>query len=197
MNKQVKNKMKKNKIIILSSLLILFTMAFCAFGAEATKPAVKAPPSTPALGQLKTSVPSVPSGTVKQMPPAPSAVPPVLQPPDNAYSYNPLGKPDPFKPFIDVEIAASKKEKESKVESIFPLQREGVEKFKLVGIMGDHARRVAVVEDSTKRFYPLFVGTRIGTHSGKVTDILADRVTVDELDGKKVKRIILKLRKNI
>ena len=30
----------------------------------------------------------------------------------------------------------------------------------------------------------------------KVADILADRVTVDELHGKKVKRIILKLRKN-
>ena len=124
-------------------------------------------------------------------------MPPVLQTPDNVYSYNPLGKPDPFRPFIDVEIAASKKEKESKAESIFPLQKIAVESFKLVGIVGDHSRRVAVVEDSNKKFYPLFVGTRIGLHSGKVTDILADRVAVDELDGKKVKRIILKLRKNI
>ena len=121
---------------------------------------------------------------------------PVLQTPDNTYSYNPLGKPDPFKPFVDVQITAVKKEKEGKAESIFPLQRVGVENFNLVGIVGDQIRRVAVVEDSTKKFYPLFIGTRIGLHNGKVTDILADRVTVDELHGKKVKRIILKLRKN-
>jgi type IV pilus assembly protein PilP len=108
-----------------------------------------------------------------------------------------LGKPDPFKPFVDVQITAVGKGKEGKTESIFPLQREGVESFKLVGIMGDQIRRVAVVEDSAKKFYPLFIGTRIGLHSGKVTDILADRVMVDELDGKKVKKIILQLRKNL
>ena len=72
-----------------------------------------------------------------------------------------------------------------------------MESFRLVGIIGDDVRRIAVVEDSAKRFYPLFVGTRIGLRNGKVTDILADRLTVDEEDGKKTKRIILKLRKNI
>ncbi|MEE9912173.1 MAG: pilus assembly protein PilP [Deltaproteobacteria bacterium] len=174
--------MKKIKIIILCNLLILFATVFSAFCAETSNP------SSPQ------SLPSTPVAAQPQKPE--NAIPPPLQAPENAYSYNPLGKPDPFKPFIDVEVKAVKKEKE-KVESIFPLQRMGVESFKLVGIVGDQARRVAVVEDSTKKFYPLFVGTRIGLHDGKVTDILADRVTVDELDGKKVKRIILKLRKNI
>jgi type IV pilus assembly protein PilP len=171
----VKRKMKKNKIIILCNLLILFTTAFYVFCADANKPSGKTLSSTPG-----------------------PSLPPVSQTLDNVYSYNPLGKPDPFKPFVDVEIKAAKKESGSKKEeSIFPLQRVGVENFKLVGIAGDQMRRVAVVEDSTKKFYPLFIGTRIGLHNGKVTDILADRVTVDEADGKKVKRIILKLRKNI
>ena len=174
--------MKKIKIIILCNLLILFATAFYAFCAEANKPSVQPLSSTPKTAQLQVPAPSLP---------------PVLQPPDNAYSYNPLGKPDPFKPFVDVEISSMKKEKESKVESIFPLQRLGVENFKLVGIAGDQIRRVAVVEDATKKYYPIFIGTRMGLHNGKVTDILADRVTVDELDGKKVKRIILKLRQNI
>jgi len=141
----------------------------------------------------QTLPPSRGTGQPPMQVPSPSQVAPA---PDNAYSYNPLGKPDPFKPFIDVEIKAAKKEK-SKIESIFPLQRAEVENFKLVGIVGDQDRRVAVVEDSNKKFYPLFIGTRIGLRDGKVTDILADRVTVDELDGKKIKRIILKLRKNI
>lgn len=178
----MKRKMKKIKIIILCNLLILFATAFYAFCAEANKPSVQPLSSTPKTAQLQVPAPPLP---------------PVLQPPDNAYSYNPLGKPDPFKPFVDVEISAMKKEKESKVESIFPLQRLGVENFKLVGIAGDQIRRVAVVEDATKKYYPVFIGTRMGLHNGKVTDILADRVTVDELDGKKVKRIVLKLRQNI
>jgi type IV pilus assembly protein PilP len=178
----VKRKMKKNKIITFCNLIILFTAAFYAFCAEAVNPSPQTPPSKPVPAQLETKTPSLP---------------PVLQTPDNVYSYNPLGKPDPFKPFVDVEIAAMKKDKESKVDSIFPLQRAEVESFKLIGIVGDQARRVAVVEDSAKKFYPLFIGTRIGLHGGKVIDILADRVTVDELDGKKAKRIILKLRKNI
>ncbi len=173
--------MKKNKIILFCIVLILFSTAICAFCIEVKKPA----PQT--LSPTR--------GTV-QPPVQPPSAPQVAPVPDNAYSYNPLGKPDPFKPFIDVEIKAAKKEK-SKIESIFPLQRAEVENFKLVGIVGDEARRVAVVEDSNKKFYPLFIGTRIGLHDGKVTDILADRVTVDELDGKKIKRIILKLRKNI
>lgn len=166
----MKRKMKKNKAIILCNLLILFTAVFYAFCAEANKPF------------LQTQAPSLPQ---------------VLQTRDNTYSYNLLGKPDPFKPFVDVQITAVGKGKEGKAESIFPLQREGVESFKLVGIMGDQIRRVAVVEDSAKKFYPLFIGTRIGLHNGKVTDILADRVMVNELDGKKVKRVILQLRKNL
>ncbi|MDP2855357.1 MAG: pilus assembly protein PilP [Smithellaceae bacterium] len=162
--------MKKNKTIILCNLLILFTTVVYAFCAETNKPFLQT--QTPSLLQ-------------------------VLQTRDNAYSYNPLGKPDPFKPFVDGQITAVKKGKDGKAESIFPLQREEVESFKLVGIMGDQIRRVAVIEDSAKKFYPLFIGTRIGLHNGKVTDILADRVMVDELDGKKVKRIILQLHKNL
>lgn len=165
----MKRKMKKNKIIIPISLLILFAAAFCAFSAEVNKPSPQA-----------------------QAQPLPQ----ILQIQDNTYSYNPLGKPDPFKPFIDVEMTPAKKGAADKVKSIFPLLRMGVENFNLVGIVGDQIRRVAVVEDSAKRFYPLFVGTRIGLHNGKVADILSDRVVVHEGQGKKVKRIILKLRKN-
>lgn len=168
-------------MIIAINLFILFATAHLAFCADAVKPALPALPN-PASVQLEAKTPSLP---------------PETQNPANAYSYNPLGKPDPFRPFIDVEVSSLKKEKETKKESIFPLQRAEVESFKLVGIIGDQARRVAVVEDSSKRFYPIFVGTRIGTHDGKVKEILADRVTIDELDGKKIKRIILKLRKNI
>jgi type IV pilus assembly protein PilP len=180
----MKRKMKKNKVIVWGVLLILFAAAFGAAGAEIPKAAGQSLPSGTAPGLVPVPMPAAPSVS-----PAPAQ--------DSSYSYNPLGKPDPFKPFMDVEVKAVKKEKEAQVESIFPLQRADVESFRLVGIIGDEMRRIAIVEDSAKRFYPLFVGTRIGLRNGKVTDILADRLTVDEEDGKKTKRIILKLRKNI
>ena len=187
--------MKKNNLIPVFSLLMLFASALSVYGAEAVKPVPQvkpAPQVKPVVPQAQPVKPGISQPDAKA-----SALAPVAQTPENVYNYNPLGKPDPFRPFVDIEIAAVKKEKEAKKDSIFPLQRSEVESFKLVGIVGDQARRVAVVEDSAKKYYPLFIGTRIGLHDGKVTDILTDRVTVDELDGKKIKRIVLKLRKNI
>jgi len=65
-----------------------------------------------------------------------------------------------------------------------------------VGIAGDEDHRVAIAEDAAKKFYPLLKGTRIGLRNGKVIEILADRVIVEEYENNKAKRIILKLRKN-
>jgi Tfp pilus assembly protein PilP len=118
----------------------------------------------------------------------------------NIYNYNPLGKPDPFLPFIEVELA---KQKQKKVESekkttlsIFPLQRDETDKYKVVGIVGSEDHRVAIAEDAAKKFYPLLIGTRIGLRNGKVVDILADRVIVEEYENNKGTKVILKLRKN-
>ena len=72
---------------------------------------------------------------------------------------------------------------------IFPLQRADVESFRLVGIIGDEMRRIAIVEDSAKRFYPLFVERASRSSQWKMTDILADRLTVDEEDGKKLREL--------
>jgi len=187
--------MKKNNLIMVFSLLMLFASALSVYGAEAVKPVPQVKPVVPLAKPIPQAQPMKLGMTPSDA--KTPALAPVAQTPENVYNYNPLGKPDPFRPFVDVEVAKVKKEKEAKKESIFPLQRTEVESFKLVGIIGDQTRKVAVVEDSAKKYYPIFVGTRIGLHDGKVTEILTDRVTVDELDGKKIKRIVLKLRKNI
>lgn len=118
----------------------------------------------------------------------------------DVYSYNPLGKPDPFLPYIDVELA-KKKEKKVKTEkkaalSIFPLQRAEASTYKVVGIVGSEEHRMAIAEDSSKKFYPLLIGTRIGLRNGKVVEILTDRVIVEEYENNKASKVILKLRKN-
>ena len=203
----MKRKMKKIKIIILCNLLILFMAAFSVYCAEPVNPAQQqAKPSTPAAtaGSSETQAPPSSPQIVPKPPkhgvrcaghqrcrlPSLRSAPA----PGSAYSYNPAGKPDPFKPFVDVDVKSAQKKKE---ESIFPLERAEIDSFTLVGIVGDQSKRMAVVQDSSKKFYPVFVGSHIGTRKGKVTGILADQVTVDELDdNNKVRKIILKLRKN-
>jgi type IV pilus assembly protein PilP len=146
----------------------------------------------------KPSLPVLPmkSAPVKQPVPAPQPLLPSVLIPESTYSYNPVGKADPFRPFVDVETTVKKKEEKKSVSSIFPLQREEVDKFKVVGIAGDQTRRIAVVEDAAKKYYPLFIGTHIGPNNGKVVEILPDRVIIEERETKKGKRIILKLHKN-
>lgn len=149
----------------------------------------------------KKTMPLIPAKAVpeKQQATAPQPSAPLQSPVpliENTYNYNPAGKPDPFRPFVEEVIAAKKKAEKKKVLSIFPLQRIETDQFKLVGIAGDQKHRLAMVEDATKKFYPISIGTRIGINDGKVLEILPDRVVVEEGRGKKAKKIILKLRKN-
>lgn len=102
-------------------------------------------------------------------------------PPD--YHYNPAGKPDPFKPFVEMELALKKKVEKKAAASIFPLQRAGLDQFNLVGIAGSNGRRIAIVEakDNKGKFYPITLGTIIGLNNGKVLEIKGDRFIVEEV----------------
>ncbi|MGD0022090.1 MAG: pilus assembly protein PilP [Smithellaceae bacterium] len=170
----------KKGFIIFNIVISIFIVAAYAFAVEDKNILNAIPPAS--------TEPAAPQPQIQQPPP----VVPTL---DNTYSYNPLGKPDPFRPFVEIEVAVTKKNEKNEVASIFPLQRVSAEQFRVVGIAGDNIRRVAIVEDATKKFYPLFTGTHIGLHNGKVIEIMADRVIVEEYASQNVKRIILKLRK--
>ena len=118
---------------------------------------------------------------------------------EETYHYNPTGKADPFKPFIDVELAKKKTVEQSRSLSLNPLQRQTVEQFKLVGIIGDNRGRRAMVQDGAGKFYSLLPGAYIGLNNGRISKILADRIIVDEKirtdEGKiESRKIIIKLR---
>jgi type IV pilus assembly protein PilP len=117
----------------------------------------------------------------------------------STYKYNPIGKPDPFKPFIEQELGPKKKI-ESKTLPISPLQREGIHNFRLVGVSGDDHHRIAIVQDVKGKAYPIFLGTYIGQNGGRVVEILPDRIIVEEKgkaeDKAKTKRLTIKLRKD-
>ena len=200
--------MKKIKFAIASTFIIIFGITIFAFATEVKKalPAASTVPVTPAATSKQIqqpvvpTVPVVPAATSKQIqqaPPLANVAPAVAPASIDNYSYDPSGKPDPFKPFIVIDVIAVKQQVLKKAEtSMFPLQRAETEKYRVVGIAGDKDHRVAIAEDATKKFYPLFIGTHIGLYNGKVIEIMADRVIVEEYETKKATRVILKLRKN-
>lgn len=181
--------MKKIKFIFLNALIIVFISAIFVFAAE-----VKNPSTAPAPAKVAAVETKAPAQA--QANPAPAAQ---AQPITEAvnYSYNPSGKPDPFFPFIEVEAVKKKKAEKKGALSIFPLQRAEADQYTVVGIVGSEDHRVAIAEDSAKKFYPLLIGTRIGLHNGKVVEITDDRVIVEEdNENSTEKKVILKLHKN-
>ena len=197
--------MNKIKFTIAGAFIIVLVIEMFSFAAEVNNtpsaasnaPAASAVPAvTPAQVQQKPVLPAAPAPAV-----APAQIeqksPPVTTATDH-YSYNPVGKPDPFRPLVEAkpQNIADKEGKKKQELSMFPLQRAEADDYKVVGIAGDKDHRVAIAEDTGKKFYPLVIGTHIGLYKGKVIEILADRVIVEEYPTKKAKRVILKLRKN-
>ncbi len=114
-----------------------------------------------------------------------------------AYRYNPAGRIDPFRPFVDPEAAAKKK----KVRPLSPLQRAGIEEFTLVGVIEGNKSRRAMVQDASGKFYSLVRGSYIGLNKGRVTAIHKDKLIVLEritMDGGKIesRRQVMKLRQD-
>jgi type IV pilus assembly protein PilP len=166
---------------VLMLLLIGGAGAFGGWAAE-TK---TIPPTLPAVGAGGTGAKKIPVAG-----PAASSV----------FIYRAAGKSDPFRPFIETDLALKKKREEElkkkpgmKIQPISPLQKAEIGQFRLVGIIGDEKGCMAIVEDGVaKKFYPLYVGTHIGLKGGQVASILPDRVIVEErveIQAKKAKKV--------
>lgn len=152
--------------MITSRVILIFYAAICFF---VSLHAVSAADAKPARQTQKESAVSAPA---------------------SVYLYNPRGKADPFKPFMETDMAViAKRAEEAKQKqakrvsgALSPLQKDAIAKFILVGIVGDAKSRTAVVEDkAANRHYPIFPGTYIGQNGGRVEAILADRVIVREV----------------
>jgi len=112
----------------------------------------------------------------------------------DAFTYSRVGKPDPFRPFIDLTIDKKKQEEELKrkralLESTLPLVSLPLESFRLVGIAGNEKKRVAVVMDPTGRFFPLSVGMLVGENRAKIVSIEEKKIIlVERVPGQKQAR---------
>ena len=93
------------------------------------------------------------------------------------YAYDPIGKPDPFKPFIQlIPIKEA-----SRSVPLTPLQKYEISQLKLVAIITTPEGNIALVEDSAGKGYFLKKGTGIGKNDGKVKKILKDKVIIEEV----------------
>ncbi|MCX5880467.1 MAG: pilus assembly protein PilP [Deltaproteobacteria bacterium] len=98
-------------------------------------------------------------------------------------SYDPVGKIDPFVPLLKddpLKDLPDTKAKREKREPTTPLERVDLSQLKLTAIIRTPSGFKAMVEETTGKGYIVTVGTYVGIHSGKVTNILKDRVVVEE-----------------
>ena len=169
----------KNKILWVS-LIFLFMGVSCGGGTP--------PTSLPQKGtgvSIEKKKPEPAKGAEKKEPEK-----------EEVYSYNPAGKPDPFKPFLQLTPLRDP----MKSVPLTPLQKYELSQLKLVAIISTPEGNIGLVEDATGKGYFVKKGTGIGKNDGKVTKILNDRVMIEEvfldvLGRKKVNEIPLSLHK--
>ena len=111
------------------------------------------------------------------------------------YTYNASGKPDPFKPFLQVTPL-----RETQSFPLTPLQKYDISQLKLVAVLSAPEGKIGLVEDATGKGYFIKKGTWIGKNDGKVTKVLTDRVMIEEvfldaLGQKKVNEVSLSLQR--
>ena len=101
---------------------------------------------------------------------------------DRANVYNPQGKLDPFEPLFQEKAAAvvMSRKKIKKRKPLTPLEKLDLSQLQLVGVIRSLSGNRALVEDATGKGYVVTKGTYIGTRSGKIVEILADRIIVAE-----------------
>jgi len=105
---------------------------------------------------------------------------------EEKFVYNPMGKIDPFEPLVKAEpvpasVSMAIKKKKSKIRiPRTPLEMIDLSQLKLTGIIRASSGNKAMVEEASGKGYVIAKGTYIGIHSGRVIQILNDRVIVGE-----------------
>jgi len=105
---------------------------------------------------------------------------------EEKFVYNPMGKIDPFEPLVKAEpvpasvsMAIKKKKSQRRIPRT-PLEMIDLSQLRLTGIIRASSGNKAMVEEASGKGYVIDRGTYIGIHSGRVIQILNDRVIVEE-----------------
>ena len=99
---------------------------------------------------------------------------------DTIPKYDPTGKPDPFAALFSKESTTGVSEDTEPKRPLTPLEKIDLSQLQLVAVLQAASGSRAMVEDATGKGYVLIPGTFVGLNSGVVTEILKDRVIVEE-----------------
>jgi type IV pilus assembly protein PilP len=104
------------------------------------------------------------------------------EPPQINDFYNPKGKLDPFAPLIKekpVTVSVNSRKKVRR-KLLTPLEKLDLSQLKLVAIFRSSSGNKALVEEDSGKGYIIKKGTYIGTNAGRVTDILPNKIIIEE-----------------
>jgi len=115
----------------------------------------------------------------------------------SAYQYDSLGRPDPFRPFIDFSQSERSIPTDTRLP-LTPLEKYALNQFNLVGIIMADPGNYALVEDPEHVGYTVREGDKIGNLSGRVQRIQANEIIIEEpyldiFDQEKLRTISMKL----
>jgi len=96
--------------------------------------------------------------------------------------YNPEGRIDPFAPLFKREqvVTVVKEKKKKRPGHLTPLEKVDLSQMKLLGTILAPSGNRAMVTDASGKGYVVTVGTYMGIASGRVVEILRDRIVVEE-----------------
>jgi len=97
-------------------------------------------------------------------------------------SYNPLGKLDPFAPLFQAKRISTTVKKKTGARRIprTPLEKVSLSQLKLVAVILSKSGNKALVKEASGKGYIIKKGAFIGLRSGKIVEILKDRIIVEE-----------------
>lgn len=107
---------------------------------------------------------------------------PEAEAPDATDFYTPEGRLDPFEPMFkkeSVPVDVGKK-KIQRRKPLTPLEMVNLSQLTLVGIIRAPSGNRALVQEASGKGYIVKKGTYIGTRSGKIVEILEDRIIIEE-----------------
>ncbi len=95
--------------------------------------------------------------------------------------YDPIGKIDPFEPLIKERrfVSLETKKKKQRIH-LTPLEKIDLSQLKLSAIVLATSGNRAIVSEADGKGYVITKGTYIGINSGRVAQILSDKVIVEE-----------------
>jgi type IV pilus assembly protein PilP len=156
--------------------------------ASANKPPIPVPAVTPQMAVTTASGGTSSSVASATQPPVMRSLP--------VYSYNPEGKRDPFKAFLEASLVS----KPAKNSNLFPLLNFPLSELKLVAVIGiSRNRYLAMVQTPDGKGYTVKAGMEIGSGGGTIKKIDHQSISIEEeyteMSGEKKKRtIVLSLR---